>query len=482
MANQPPSKPNLEVPRSESAESALLGAILLNNECLDQAAGIIKPDDFFYSPNRRIFTAMLEMFNAGEPIDILTLPEKLKHAGFLKECGGEAYVASLTDGVPRVSNIERYAKIIFEKSQLRSLAHFSDDWKRQALAIGTESGELIDSIDTGLNAVREGKMREESAPRTVRDIIDEHGDAINRLLSNKTMMGTPTGFPYLDAITAGWMPQDLVVIGARPSVGKTAYGVDLALYQALEGNPVLLFSLEMSRLSLVIRMATNLGRVNGHHLTMGTLEEHEVKQVSNALVKLSGLPIFISDPSRMYSFELVNRVRYFATKYKIRLVIVDYLQLLHAKSRGDHGVNRVQEIGEVVQDLKEGARILGKISGGTLIALAQLSRLAADEQPQLHHLRESGEIEQAADLVMFLWNSKEDSDVKDATIKRMKVAKQRNGPTGDLRFLFYGIHSRFVSIEKGVFDEDEKPAKKKSYYPKRRDGKQRSGGGGGDEN
>lgn len=261
-------------------------------------------------------------------------------------------------------------------------------------------------------------------------------------------MGTPTGYKDLDETLAGWIAGDLVVLGARPSTGKSALALEFVRKQAKIGNPTLFFSLEMSRISLVMRLCCLEANVDSHKVRTGTTNKEERQKIILALNVMSGWPIWISEPARMWSYDLVRRVRTFSARHPVKVVIVDYLQLLKARAE-----NRVQEVGKIAQDMKEAARILGKQSGGAIVTLAQLNRLEPNERPRLDNLRESGEIEQVADVVMFLWNTDDvEAGEKHPYRKMLGVAKQRNGPLGTIKMMFNSESGEFYQPDKETWD------------------------------
>ena len=262
------------------------------------------------------------------------------------------------------------------------------------------------------------------------------------------MMGTTIGYSRIDEVLAGWIPGDLVVLGARPSAGKSALGLEFARKQAKLGNPTLFFSLEMSRVSLIMRLCCLEANVDSQKVRTGTTNADERQQIVSALGRIAEWPIWISEPSRMWSSDLIRRVRALSLRHSFKLVVVDYLQLLKARSE-----NRVQEVGKIAQDLKEAARIIGKQSNGTIVALAQLNRLAVNERPRLDHLRDSGEIEQVADVVLFLWNHDDvEPGEKHPYRKMLGVAKQRNGPLSNIRMMFNATSNEFSEPTKETWE------------------------------
>jgi replicative DNA helicase len=431
-----------KIPHNLDAERSVLGAILVNNSHLDVAAEIIRPDDFFLNPHGRIFSTYLLMQADNDKIDLVSLSERLSQLNVLEAVGGQAYISALMDGVPHVVNIGHHAKIIKQKSQLRSVIRTSDAFEQKAFKSG-DPKEIVDDIEKFLQGFYDQEESDAAAPVSMPDAVKELSPVLERAFNAEpgkhAMMGTPTGYRDLDNVLAGWIPGDLVILGARPSTGKTALTLEFLRKQAKEGNGVLYFSLEMSRVSLMTRLCCLEAGVDGHKLRTGNTDREERSKLIAAMNTIANWPIWISEPSRMWSYDLIRRVRSFSARRPIKVVMVDYLQLLKARAE-----NRQQEVGKIAQDLKEAARILGKQCGGTVIATAQLSRLGADERPRLDHLRESGELEQAADVVLFLWNADDvEPGEKHPYRKMVGVGKQRNGPLSVMRMVFESTTNEF---------------------------------------
>lgn len=431
-----------KLPYNQEAERAVLGAVLVNNSCLDIAAEIVRPDDFFFEQHGRIFSTFLLMQAEDVPIDLLALTEKLNQLKVLEQIGGVAYISGLMDGVPHHTNVAHYAKIVKQKSQLRSVIGKSEEFQKKAFQIG-DPKEVVSDIEKYLQDFYDQEETDAAAPVSAADAMKELWPIFDRAFRSKpgerSIMGTPTGYAALDDILAGWIPGDLVILGARPSGGKTALTLEYMRRQAKEGNGVLYFSLEMSRVSLLTRLCCLESGVDGHKIHTGNADQDERKKIVEAMNAISKWPIWISEPARMWSYDLVRRIRAFSARHPVKLVMVDYLQLLKARAE-----NRVIEVGKIAQDLKEAARIVGRQCGGTIIATAQLSRLAPDERPRLDHLRESGELEQVADVVLFLWNKDDvEPGEKQPYRKMLGVGKQRNGPLNVMRLMFESKTNEF---------------------------------------
>jgi replicative DNA helicase len=461
-----------KLPYNQEAERAVLGAILVNPSYLDTAAEIIRPDDFFFEQHRRIFSTFLLMQAESIPIDLVAIVEKLEQQKMLTAVGGAAYISALMDGVPHITNIAHYAKIVKEKAQLRSVITTAEKLQVKAFESG-EPKEIVDDIEKYLQGFYDQQESDASAPihsdQWVKRVASVFERSFNAEPGKHAMMGTPTGYASLDEVLAGWVPGDLVILGARPSTGKTALTLEFLRRQVKEGNGVLYFSLEMSGDSLMTRLCCLEADVDGHKVRIGTTDAEERTKIVTTLGKMGNWPFWISEPTRMWSYDLVRRVRSFSARHPIKLVMVDYLQLLKARAE-----NRQIEVGKIAQDLKEAARILGKQTGGTVIATAQLSRLDPNERPRLDHLRESGELEQAADVVLFLWNTDDvEPGEKHPYRKFLGVGKQRNGPLSTMRFVFRAETNEFHTPTEEEWkyigemnkpkEGEEKPKKKRGH-------------------
>lgn len=445
-----------KLPHSRPAEVAVLGAVLLDNKAFAVASEILRTDDFFFPNHSRIFAAMLDMDREGKAIDTVTLMDCLASRGELDAAGGAVYLSQLADGLPKVTNVAHYAGIVKEKSGLRTLAFSADAIQQQAITASESLSEVMERAETALAHIREQSEIKEKAPVLLKDALADSYSQFERLVEGKhALIGDATGYGALDAYTAGWCPGDLVVLGARPSMGKTALLMEFAKRHAQRGLGSLIFSLEMSRTSLVLRLACNVARVDSQKLRTGLCDKSDLARITHALGKMGDWPIWIVDTPRMYSGEIVPKVRHYAERYKLKMVGVDYLQLLRARAE-----NRTQEVTAVSRDLKEAAGALGKISGGTLIATAQLTRRETAE-PKLEDLRESGQIEQDADVVLFLWNRDKEAKIgqKDPMEKFLKVAKQRNGPVGTVNLIFAPQYTAFEDPQGDGEPQEKMPYK-----------------------
>ena len=443
------------MPRNKDAEMAVLGAIILDNRYFATASETLRTDDFYEPQHKHIFGAMTDLDREGEPIDLVTLTEALTHRGTLEQSGGVDYISRLFDGLPRVTNVAHYSKIVKEKAGLRAMAFSATAIAEQALDKTETLANVIERAETTIANIRESAQDQEKAPVSIQDALKESWPQFERLAEGKfEIIGDTTGYQALDKVTAGWCSEDFVILGARPSMGKTALCMEFARRTAARGKGVLIFSLEMSRASLLLRLACTVARIDSQKLRVGECDSNDLAKLTRAFTTMGQWPLWIADSPRLYSYELVPKVRHYAERYKLRLVIVDYLQLVRAKAE-----NRTQEVSEVSRDLKEAAKALGKISGGTLIATAQVKRVSGKGQPTLEDLRESGQIEQDADVVMFLWNRDKKAKIgqADPIDKWLGVAKQRNGPIKNIPLIFAPQYTAFEqpdAEEQKRLDED----------------------------
>jgi replicative DNA helicase len=423
-----------KLPGDEQIERALLGAALLDRGNFYTAAERLEPGMFYSAAHRRIFQAMLDLGQAGVQVNIATVAEKVDGDAAVEGAGGSPYIAALVDGTPAVADIEHYSKIIHGHAEKRRLALEGELITERALDPTTTPDELLESIETTIGEIREDQLARTRTAMPIKEAVRETLPSLERSGQGEgAMIGRATGYSDLDKKIAGWIPGDLVVVAARPSAGKTALVLEFARHQAEEGNATLIFSFEMSRVSLVQRLACRRADINLHKFRSGYLAREEQARLLVAMGKVSEYPIWVADPPSMQATEIRWKIRTLAQRIKPALVIVDYLQLLRAKAE-----NRTQAVTEISMQLKASARELGEICKGTLIAVSQLVRIPGGERPQLHHLRESGQIEQDADTVLLL------SDQGDVELgqtvpwtKILDVAKQRNGPTGLVRFTFF---------------------------------------------
>ncbi len=443
------------VPHNDEAERSLLGGILIAPARIGEVAERVSPDDFFHRLYKKIFETMLRLDDERRPIDAVAIADELADNQELKDAGGIAFLSALADGVYARAPLGEYCglvKRVAQRRRLQSLVHSIGDQIADR-AVGTEH--LLERAESEFSALREDYVGVNQPAVHVSQVGRELEPVLDRIGAGKgVMLGTPTGFSDLDHKTCGWIPGEFVVLASRPSGGKTALGLGFTLHQARQGNAVALFSLEMSRASIVLRLACREARVSYHQICVGWLSREDTSRLFAALERVTELPIWIDDRPTMLAHELRWRLRSLARRHVVKLAVVDYLQLLRAKAE-----NRTQEITKISIELKAAARELGEISGGTLLAVSQLSRLAANDRPQLHHLRESGQIEQDADTVLFISDEKPTAlGQPNPTTKLLEVAKQRNGPTGVVRLTFLPAVMGFEPATSRTRESDYKMA------------------------
>jgi replicative DNA helicase len=435
-------------PQSLEAEQSVLGAVLIDRDAIIEVADILRPADFYRQANGTIFGAMLELWERREPIDIVTVAEALERAGNLETIGGRGYLSSLSEQTPTAVFAAQYARIVERKAVLRNLIAAAGRIAGIGYEDTPEVQEAIDRAESELYAVSERRLAAGFSP--LKQLLHDAFDRLDYLHTHRgEISGVRTGFPDLDALTTGLQPSDLVIVAARPSVGKTSLALNIAEHAAVGNAPpksVGIFSLEMSKEQLVLRLLSSVGGIDSQRLRTGFLDEMDFVGVSKAMTALSEAPIYIDDTPNISTMELRTKARRLQAEVGLDLVIVDYLQLMQS-STTTKDANRVQEVSEISRGLKALAREL-KVP---VVALSQLSRqpeMRESKEPRLSDLRESGSIEQDSDLVIFLWREKdrggEDHDA-DGEIIKLRLAKHRNGPTGEIDLWFKKSQTRFVS-------------------------------------
>jgi len=430
-------------PQNLEAESAVLGSMLLEESAISSAMELLKEDDFYKDANRKIFSVICHLYSKNKAVDLLIVAEELKKQNDLDDIGGPAYLASLTTSVPTAANVEYYAKIVKEKSILRKLI----DTATQVITQGYESDHenveiILDRAEKMIFDITSKKVEPSFTP--LKDIIKDSIETIDNLYQNKThVTGLPTGFTDFDIQTAGLQPSDFIVIAGRPSMGKSSFALNLIENIAVKENiPVAIFSLEMSKEQLVQRLLCSHARVPIHKVRTGYLSQSDWPNLTNAAGHLSEAPIYIDDTPGISVLELRAKARRLKSHHNIRLILIDYLQLMQGSGDSE---SRQQEISEISRSLKALARELDI----PVIAISQLSRKSedrTDKRPLLSDLRESGAIEQDADLVVLLFRQEyyypnEENKGKAEVI----IAKQRNGPVGMIPFTFIKEYTRFES-------------------------------------
>ncbi|MFB3883762.1 MAG: replicative DNA helicase [Thermodesulfobacteriota bacterium] len=434
-------------PQNIEAEQSVLGGILIENEAMNKVMEILTLDDFYREAHRRILNALINLSERDEPADLITLTNELRKDGQLDSIGGASYLASLIDSVPTAANIEYYARIVKEKAVLRKLIQTSTEIITQSYQDRGDVEGFLDEAERAIFEISERRVKPSFYP--IRDIVKESFKTLEKLFEKKELVtGVPSGFKELDRLTAGFHPSDLIIVAGRPSMGKTAFCLNLTQYAAIEKRiPVAIFSLEMSKEQLVIRMLCSEAQVEGTRLRTGFLMESDWPKLTLAAGNLSDAPIFIDDTAAASVLELRAKARRLKAEHGLGMVIIDYLQLMKGRTRVE---SRQQEISEISRSLKA----LAKELNIPVIAVSQLSRKTEERtgnRPQLSDLRESGAIEQDADLILFIYrdevyNRSEDNPNKG--IAEVIIGKQRNGPIGTIKLAFLDKFTAFKDLYK----------------------------------
>ncbi len=439
-------------PQNLEAEQSVLGGILIENYSINKVMEVLKPDDFYREAHRKIYKALIDLSEKDEPADLITLTNELRNNDHLDAVGGASYVASLIDSVPTAANIEYYAKIVKEKSILRKLIQTSTEIITQSYEDRGDVEVFLDEAERAIFEISENRVRPSFYP--IRDIVKESFKILERLYEKKELVtGIPSGFKDLDRMTAGFQPSDLIIVAGRPSMGKTAFCLNLAQYAAIQKKvPIAIFSLEMSKEQLGIRMLCSEAHVEGTKLRSGFLSESDWPRLTIAAGNLSDASIYIDDTAALTILELRAKARRLKIEHGgLGMVIVDYLQLMKGRTRAE---SRQQEISEISRSLKA----LAKELNIPVIAVSQLSRKTEERtgnRPQLSDLRESGAIEQDADLILFIYrdevyNRSEDNPNKGKA--EIIIGKQRNGPTGKVDLAFLDKFTTFKELYKGEME------------------------------
>jgi replicative DNA helicase len=437
------------LPHNLEAERSVLGAILVHNDAFNLAAQSIDSTDFYRDAHRRIFDKMVALNERHDAIDFVTLKEELAKAGQLDEVGGPAYIASLADGVPRATNVEYYAKIVKEKSTLRNLIYAANKILTNAYEADQESDLVLDEAESAIFAVADDRLK--AGFIQMRDLVKESFPKIEQLFEQKRLItGVPTGFVDLDEMTRGLQGGDLIIVAARPSMGKTSLVLNIAQYVATQPeHSVGFFSLEMSKESLFLRLLTAEAQVDGHRLLSGAIGGKDYGRISHALETLSSMKLFIDDTANVGVLEMRAKSRRLQSEHGLSLLIVDYIQLMSGRGRFE---NRTLELASISRSLKG----LAKELNVPIVVLSQLSRAPesrSDHRPQLSDLRESGALEQDADVVVLIYRDdvyNKDPNSPDAGTAELILAKQRNGPTGVVRLAFLREQTRFANLAQGA--------------------------------
>jgi replicative DNA helicase len=430
-------------PYNLEAEQAVLGAILLDNSAIHKALEIFDPEDFYRQSHQKIFNAMLELIDRGDAIDLLLLRDELERRKDLDEIGGPAYLAALIDQIPTAANIEFHAKIVHEKAVARNLLNASIEIATRCYDDSEDVNDILADAEQKIFTISEGKIKRGFTPLSI--IVKEGYEKIEELSERKSLVtGVPTGFRDLDYMTSGLQPSDLIIVAARPSMGKTSLCLNIAQHIGVrEKIPSALFSLEMSKEQLGIRLLCAEARLNSHDVRIGNIQDGDWEQLAHASEILSAAPIYIDDTPAISILEMRAKAKRLKLEKGLGVVIVDYLQLMQARFRHE---NRQQEITEISRSLKA----LAKELDVPVIALSQLSRAVeqrTDKRPQLSDLRESGAIEQDADVVIFIYRPEIYGIEGAEGLAEIIIGKQRNGPVGSVQLVFIKEYTRFENPE-----------------------------------
>lgn len=446
-------------PQNLEAESSVLGGILLENEAINRVLEVLTPEDFYRESHRRIFRAMIEICDRSEPVDLITLSDFLKAKGDLEVVGGSAYLASLASAIPTSANIHFYARIVREKAIRRYLISAATEIATRGYEDQENVDEYLDEAEKVIFDISEKRVRGSFV--MIGEMIRDSIKMVERLYERKEMVtGVPSGFKDLDRLTAGFQPSDLIVIAGRPSMGKTALCLNIATHAAFGGHGVAVFSLEMAKEQLVLRMLCSEARIDHSKVRSGYLADREFPALVMAAGRLAETPIYIDDTPAISVLELRAKARRLVRDRdkKIGLIIVDYLQLMRGSGSAP---NREQEISEISRSMKA----LAKELNIPVIAVSQLNRRVedrGDKRPMMADLRESGAIEQDADVIAFVFREVVyNENVDDPNLAEIIVGKQRNGPTGTVRLAFFREFTRFenyTGVEEFAYEKEAKGA------------------------
>lgn len=440
------------LPKNLDAERSVLGAILLDNHALNAAIENLRPEDFFSDQHRRVFTQMIALGESQQAIDLVTLTEELHRHGELEASGGAPYLASLADGMPKVSNVEHYARIVKEKALLRNLIHATHNIQQRAFEGEDGADAILDNAESSIFELAEDRVKAGLIP--VKDIVRDNFERLEKIFrEGKSITGIPTGYTELDKLTSGFQPSELLILAARPSQGKTALALNLTENIALRaGQPVAFFSLEMSKESLLQRLVASVAQIDAHKFRTGHLSREDWKRMTEALGTIASAPLWIDDAGSISVLEIGAKARRLKRdKTGLAMVVVDYLQLITA--RGRFG-NRQEEVASISRSLKG----LAKELQVPVLVLSQLTRAPERDErgPQLSDLRESGAIEQDADVVMFIYRPnffKAGATPEEREETELRIAKQRNGPTEAVKFVFRSRFTRFEEAAPDAFSQ-----------------------------
>jgi len=460
-------------PQAVDLEEAVLGALMLEKDALSTVIDILKPEVFYQESHKKIFEAIQQLFQKSKPVDILTVTAEMRQQGTLELIGGAYYITSLTNRVASAANIEYHARIISQKYIQRELIRISTEIITNAYEDTTDIFDLLDHAEKNLFDIAQNNLRRDTQKM---DEIIKQSLATLEELRTKTdgLTGVPSGFTDLDRITGGWQKSDLVIIAARPAMGKTAFVLSCARNAAVDfKKPVVVFSLEMSSVQLVNRLISGETEIEQEKIRKGNLAEWEWQQLHSKIGTLTEAPLLIDDTPALNIFEFRAKCRRLKSQYDIQMIIIDYLQLMHGKGEGQGGGNREQEIGSISRALKSVAKELDV----PVLALSQLSRAVENrpgqhgKRPLLSDLRESGSIEQDADMVLFLYRpeyygiTEDENGRSQAGVGEVIIAKHRNGETGIVPLRFIGKYVKFADLEESFMPQNSFSSAASSMLP-----------------
>ncbi len=441
-------------PQSIDAEQSVLGGLLLDNQRWDFVADKINSEDFYRREHRIIFNAISSLCRENSPADVVTVSEWLEKSGEFETAGGLAYLGSLANNTPSAANISAYATIVRENSIMRQLAQAAGDIGNSAyVPEGRTAGELLDQAEKRILDISEKGARRRGGFTKLTSLLSVAVERIDAMFrSQNAITGVPTGFTDLDEMTSGLQPSDLIIIAGRPSMGKTSLAMNIVENAAVgQKLPVAVFSMEMPGAQLAMRMMASLGRINAHHVRTGKLDDEDWPRLTSAVTLLNDAPIFIDDTPAITPMELRGRARRLKREHGLGLIIVDYLQLMQSTETNE---NRATEISNITRALKS----LAKELDVPLIAMSQLNRSLeqrTDKRPVMSDLRESGAIEQDADVIFFIYRDEVyNEESPDKGTAEIIIGKQRNGPTGKVLLTFLGKYTKFENYTSAGFDRD----------------------------
>ena len=443
-----PYGPDKTIPQNIEAEEAMLGSLLIDPDVISHVANLVMPEDFYLARHGEIYDVIRTLYDQGEPVDFVTVTEELERRDKLEEVGGRSYITSLVNTVPTAINAFQYAQIVQEKATLRQLINVASEIARKAYDDSQEVGDVVNEAEKLIFAIAERRLEQDLIAIT--DVVPRVMDEIRTLFErSEDISGIPSGFKYLDIMLGGFQKSDLIILAARPGMGKTSLALNIALNAAKKNSQIAVFSLEMSREQLVQRLLSQEARIDSHRLRLGKISgQDEWERLYRAAETLRTCRIYIDDTAALSPFELRTKARRLYAEHGLDMIIIDYMQLMHGGKRNE---NRVQEISFISRTMKQLAREL-KVP---VIALSQLSRQVEnrqDKHPQLSDLRESGSIEQDADLVIFIYRDiKYNKESEKGNTAEIMIAKHRHGPTGSVELFFDEKFTQFAELASADF-------------------------------